>query len=140
MSVLRRIVRRPVVEPVGQWPAHWPEVLRRVHAARGSDADSAMPRLADLLPASGLNGIETAVDLLAAAIARDAKGRVGARQIWRGDGQRVVQVARVEQHGNQIAGDCRIAPPLGMCGLEMADGARQVIRSRLAKSGCSANR
>jgi len=72
MSVLRRIVRRPVVEPVGQWPAHWPEVLRRVHAARGSDADSAMPRLADLLPASGLNGIETAVDLLAAAIARDA--------------------------------------------------------------------
>ena len=72
MSRLRRIVRRPAVTPVGEWPAHWPEVLRRVHAARGSDAGSAMPRLADLLPASGLKGMEIAVDLLAAAIARDA--------------------------------------------------------------------
>ncbi len=73
MSAPRRIVRRPFVEPVGDWPAHWPEVLRRVHATRGSDGRSAMPKLADLLPPSQLKGIDTAIALLAEAIARDAR-------------------------------------------------------------------
>lgn len=73
MSTPRRIVRRPFVEPAGDWPAHWPEVLRRVHAARGSDGRSAMPKLGDLLPPSQLKGIDAATALLAAAIARDAR-------------------------------------------------------------------
>ncbi len=72
MSAPRRIVRRPAIEPVGDWPAHWPALLRRVHAARGSDARAAMPRLADLLPPSGLLGIDAAVGLLRAAIDADA--------------------------------------------------------------------
>ena len=72
MSAARRIVRRPAVEPTGDWPAHWPDRLRRVHAARGSDARAAMPRLADLLPPSGLLGIDAAVSLLRDAIANDA--------------------------------------------------------------------
>lgn len=72
MSTRRRIVRRPAVVPVGDWPAHWPELLRRVHAARGSDARSALPRLADLPPPSGLRGIDAAVALLRDAIASDA--------------------------------------------------------------------
>ena len=72
MTAVRRIVRRPPSEPVGDWPAHWPELLRRVHAARGSDARAAMPRLADLLPPSDLLGIDAAVRLLRAAIDADA--------------------------------------------------------------------
>ncbi|MCR6496092.1 single-stranded-DNA-specific exonuclease RecJ [Thermomonas sp. S9] len=72
MSTRRRILRRPAVAPVGDWPAHWPELLRRVHAARGSDARSALPRLADLPPPSGLRGIDAAVALLRDAIASDA--------------------------------------------------------------------
>ncbi|WP_240126152.1 single-stranded-DNA-specific exonuclease RecJ [Thermomonas alba] len=72
MSAIRRIVRRPAVVPSGDWPAHWPDLLRRVHAARGSDGRSAMPRLADLPPPSGLRGIDAAVALLRDAIARDA--------------------------------------------------------------------
>lgn len=72
MSAARRIVRRPAVVPAGEWPAHWPELLRRVHAARGSDARSALPRLADLPPPSALRGVEAAVGLLRDAIAADA--------------------------------------------------------------------
>ena len=73
MSATRRIVRRDAVTPTGDWPAHWPPLLRRVHAARGSaDAGQAMPRLADLLPYAQLKGIETAAALMADAIARDA--------------------------------------------------------------------
>ncbi|MDE2407305.1 MAG: single-stranded-DNA-specific exonuclease RecJ [Xanthomonadaceae bacterium] len=72
MSGLRRIVRRPPVAPAGDWPAHWPPVLCRVHAARGSDAASAMPRLAQLLPYHGLKNIDAAVALLQEAIACDA--------------------------------------------------------------------
>ena len=30
--------------PTGEWPTHWPPLLRRLHAARGSDARTAMPR------------------------------------------------------------------------------------------------
>ena len=72
MSQVRRIVRRQGVQPVGDWPAHWPQVLRRVHAVRGSDADSAMPKLAQLLPYHALKNIDAAVALLQEAIARDA--------------------------------------------------------------------
>lgn len=72
MSVTRRIVRRAAAQPAGEWPAHWPAVLRRVHAARGSDATTAMPRLADLLPFHALTGMDAAVELLQAAIQRDA--------------------------------------------------------------------
>ena len=58
--------------PTGEWPTHWPPLLRRLHAARGSDARTAMPRLADLLPFDGLEGIDAAVELLRHAIACDA--------------------------------------------------------------------
>ena len=73
MSATRRIVRRDAVEARGDWPASWPPLLRRVHAARGSDAREAMPRLADLLPFTGLAGIEHAVELLRDAVHRDAR-------------------------------------------------------------------
>ena len=72
MNALRRIVRRPPQAASGEWPTHWPDVLRRVHAARGSDARSALPRLADLLPPEGLKGIDAALDLLQTAIEHDA--------------------------------------------------------------------
>jgi single-stranded-DNA-specific exonuclease len=73
MSAARRIVRRAAVAPAGDWPAHWPPLLQRVHAARGStDAQQAMPRLADLLPFQAMAGIEAAVQLLQDAMARDA--------------------------------------------------------------------
>ncbi len=72
MSAPRRIVRRPPVEPVGDWPAHWPQLLRRLHAARGSDGRSAMPALAALLPPDAMKGLPQAVALLQAAIASDA--------------------------------------------------------------------
>ena len=69
-----RIVRRPV--PVGtdtgDWPAHWPSLLRRVHAARGSAGGSdAMPRLTDLPPPAGMLGLAQGVAVLRAAIAQD---------------------------------------------------------------------
>ncbi|GHB93936.1 single-stranded-DNA-specific exonuclease RecJ [Thermomonas carbonis] len=73
MTANRRIVRRDAVEARGDWPASWPPLLRRVHAARGSDARSAMPRLVDLLPFAEMRGIDAAVDLLRDAINRDAR-------------------------------------------------------------------
>lgn len=73
MSAPRKIVRRPVANTVGDWPAQWPDVLRRVHSARGShDGAQALPRLAQLLPYQQLKGIERAVDLLQAAIKAQA--------------------------------------------------------------------
>ena len=73
MSATRRIVRRDAVEACGDWPASWPPLLRRVHAARGSDAREAMPRLVDLLPFAGMAGIDAAVELLGEAIDRKAR-------------------------------------------------------------------
>lgn len=74
MTVRRRIVRRPAVLPTGEWPADWPDVLRRVHAARGSrDFAAAMPRLSGLLPYHALKGIDAATALLQSAIERDAR-------------------------------------------------------------------
>lgn len=68
-----RIVRRPLL-PIGNWPEHVPEVLRRVYAARGvaSHAESEL-RLADLLPPDALGGIEAACALLADAIRNDRR-------------------------------------------------------------------
>ena len=73
MSATRRIVRRDAVDARGDWPASWPPLLRRVHAARGSDAREAMPRLVDLLPFAGMAGIDAAVELLGEAIDRKAR-------------------------------------------------------------------
>lgn len=74
MSALRRIVRREQPASIdGEWPAQWPPLLQRLHAARGSlNASQAMPRLADLLPFDTLSGLPQAVALLQDAIARDA--------------------------------------------------------------------
>ena len=73
MTTQRRIVRRDAIEPAGDWPAQWPPLLQRVHAARGSrTAQQAMPRLADLLPYDSMSGIDAAIGLLREAIARDA--------------------------------------------------------------------
>jgi len=73
MTPTRSIVQRGQVQVGTDWPATWPDLLRRVHAARGSaNRDQAMPRLAELLPYSGLSGIDAAVALLRGAIARDA--------------------------------------------------------------------
>ena len=69
-----RIVRRAVPESVasGDWPAHWPPLLRRVHAARDSSGgDDAMPRLSALPPPAGMLGLEQGVAVLRAAIAED---------------------------------------------------------------------
>ena len=70
MNAPRRIVRRPLVDTAGEWPAHWPEPLRRAHAARGSSGqDAAQPRLASLLPPTGMLGLDAAATLLRDAIA-----------------------------------------------------------------------
>ncbi|WP_425451773.1 single-stranded-DNA-specific exonuclease RecJ [Solilutibacter pythonis] len=75
MSATRRIVRREVDADLlaeGDWPAHWPLLLRRVHAARGSRGlRQAMPGLAELPPPDGLLGLPEAVALLRQAIAGD---------------------------------------------------------------------
>ncbi|MEO6154373.1 MAG: single-stranded-DNA-specific exonuclease RecJ [Thermomonas sp.] len=74
VSVQRRIVRREQPASIdGEWPAQWPPLLQRLHAARGSSgAAQAMPRLADLLPFGLLTDIEKAVHLLDDAINRGA--------------------------------------------------------------------
>ncbi len=73
MTATRSILQRGHVALGTDWPATWPDLLRRVHAARGSaNGDQAMPRLAELLPFTGLTGIDAAVALLRSAIARDA--------------------------------------------------------------------
>ena len=74
MTMPRRIVRRPLVDTSGEWPAHWPEPLRRAHAARGSTGqDAAQPRLASLLPPTGMLGLDAAAALLRDAIAADRR-------------------------------------------------------------------
>jgi single-stranded-DNA-specific exonuclease len=67
-----RIVRRHSTEAPHGWPSAVHPVLQRVYAARGVTCpDELGHRLSGLLPPVGLGGIETAVDLLAAAIMRD---------------------------------------------------------------------
>lgn len=66
------IRRRDAIQPQGEWSADVPEVLRRVHAARGSHvAGQAWPRLADLPSPDALLDIERAVALLHGAIDGD---------------------------------------------------------------------
>ncbi|MDO5610653.1 MAG: single-stranded-DNA-specific exonuclease RecJ [Pseudomonadota bacterium] len=76
MNALRKIVRRDVDAEAlacADWPAHWPDALRRVHAARGSFGGSqAMPALGSLPSPEGLLGVAEAVHLLRAAIASNA--------------------------------------------------------------------
>ena len=67
------ICRRPVTT-LGDWPDSVHPVLRRVYAARGVTAAAQVRhRLADLLPPQTLGGLEAAVALLDAAIARDLR-------------------------------------------------------------------
>ena len=77
MSVDRatlRIVRREAAASALGWPASVHPVLQRVYAARGvACIDDLGHRLAGLLAPEGLNGITHAVELLAAAMARDAR-------------------------------------------------------------------
>ncbi len=66
----RTIQRRPVPECAGL-PASLHPVLRRVYAARGLRAAGEVDlRLAGLLPVSSLDGVDAAVDLLVAHLAR----------------------------------------------------------------------
>ena len=67
-----RTIRRREMPVLGDWPAHVPPLLRRIHAMRGAhDIDQAQPRLSQLLPPDTLGGLEAATALLAAAIASD---------------------------------------------------------------------
>jgi len=64
-----RTIRRREAGAVGDWPAHVPDLLRRVHAMRGaSGIDHAQPKLSHLLPPDSLSGMAAAVELLIAAI------------------------------------------------------------------------
>src|SRR5690606_7950996 len=71
--VSRTLRRRAQADHEGGDWGDMPPLLRRLHAARGAHGlVDAQPRLGGLLPPDGLLGLDTAVDLLAAAI---AKGR-----------------------------------------------------------------
>jgi len=63
-------IRRRAVGPEGEWPAEFPPLLRRLHAARGACTPAqALPRLADLPAPDAMPGIEAGVALLEQAIA-----------------------------------------------------------------------
>lgn len=67
-----KTIRRREAPVVGEWPAHIPLLLKRVHAMRGAcTIDQAHPRLAHLLSPDSLSGISEATSLLMAAIADD---------------------------------------------------------------------
>lgn len=69
-----RIVRREAAASAHVWPTSVHPVLQRVYAARGvTCVDDLGHRLAGLLAPDGLSGIARAVDLLAAAMLRDAR-------------------------------------------------------------------
>jgi single-stranded-DNA-specific exonuclease len=73
MSASPRIRRRDAGD-AGDWPADFPPLLRRLHAARGAGSPSqALPRLADLPPPHAMPGIAAGVALLAEAIARQRR-------------------------------------------------------------------
>jgi exonuclease RecJ (EC 3.1.-.-) len=76
MSAIHAIVRRSLDEAIlteGDWPAHWPAALRRVHAMRGSAGmGEAMPALSALPSPDGLLDLDKAAGLLRDAIANDA--------------------------------------------------------------------
>ena len=63
-------IRQRAPGPEGAWPADYPPLLRRLHAARGATGPAeALPRLADLPAPDAMPGIEAGVSILAAAIA-----------------------------------------------------------------------
>ncbi len=65
-----KTIRRRACSNFGEWPAHVPLLLQRIHAMRGAcTIDQAQPRLAHLLPPDSLGGISEATELLMAAIA-----------------------------------------------------------------------
>ncbi|MCZ8113484.1 MAG: single-stranded-DNA-specific exonuclease RecJ [Silanimonas sp.] len=66
-------LRRRDIPAVGDWPSHVPPLLQRLYAARGIvSAEQADLKLAKLLAPQQLGGIDAAVDLLHAALRRDA--------------------------------------------------------------------
>ena len=68
-----RIRRREPGSP-GDWPRDYPELLRRLYAARGATGPAqARPRLADLPLPDAMPGIEAATALLEDAIANDRR-------------------------------------------------------------------
>ena len=67
-------IRRRAAGPEGDWPADYPALLRRLHAARGAlNPAQALPRLADLPSPDAMPGIDAGVALLAEAIARQRR-------------------------------------------------------------------
>jgi single-stranded-DNA-specific exonuclease len=101
-----RIRRRPAGAE-GDWPATYPALLRRLHAARGAtNPAQALPRLADLPAPDAMPGIDAGVALLRDAIAR---------------ARRIVVVADFDCDG---ATACAV----GVRGLRML-GARQVAHA-----------
>ena len=66
-------IRRREAGPAGEWPGDYPDLLRRLHAARGArNPLQALPRLTDLPPPDAMPGIDAAVALLEDALARPA--------------------------------------------------------------------
>ena len=93
MNASPRIRRREELA-VGDWPAEYPPLLRRLHAARGARTPAeALPRLADLPLPDAMPGIEAGVALLEAAIAErrrivvvadfDCDGATACATVWR---------------------------------------------------------
>ncbi len=67
------VLRRRAAPIVGDWPPHVPPLLQRLYAARGiASAEQAELKLAKLLAPQQLGGIDAAVDLLHAALRREA--------------------------------------------------------------------
>ena len=67
MSAVR--IRRREAGSRGEWPERYPELLRRLYAARGADGPAlAQPRLADLPSPDAMPGIDAATALLETAI------------------------------------------------------------------------
>ena len=67
-------IRRREPGPPGDWPERYPELLRRLYAARGATGpEQAQPRLADLPSPDAMPGIEAAIALLEDAIANDRR-------------------------------------------------------------------
>ncbi|KGQ20210.1 Single-stranded-DNA-specific exonuclease RecJ [Lysobacter dokdonensis DS-58] len=72
MTLMRRIVRRPVVVPSGEWPDQVPMLLRRLYATRGAaDFETARPKLARLHAPDTMGGMDAATALLRDAIVQD---------------------------------------------------------------------
>jgi single-stranded-DNA-specific exonuclease len=67
-------IRRREPGQQGDWPERYPELLRRLYAARGADGPAlAQPRLAELPSPDAMPGIEAATALLEDAIANDRR-------------------------------------------------------------------